>query len=294
MEWVKKSQTLCVDHVRKAVPIFTSRNISRGACLSYNHPLTTTGITNRYSPIWSEHPRPYQHLQVSYAQHADMTANTVSSRQHFERACIQTNSGHQDQAGMLTTYFGTILLPSWIPFYEMLSSTASFAFYPLSILATELRYSTPCDTPQFHMRALLPVSIHYPLFLPGCSGFPVSSHNELPDVSWPILGQHWTRAALQIFPILFLNRNFRKHLKCSSGLLWQASMQVLNPLILLLHLLSKRMHSPACLHILSSALSTSRVALYHSLFLVLAFTRAGPWTSMLECSPFLSWYSTIM
>lgn len=75
--------------------------------------------------------------------------------------------------------------------------------------------------------------------------------------------------------LLFLNRNFRKHLKCSSGLLLQASMQMLNPLIPLLHLLSKRMHSPACLHILSSAISTLRVALYRRLFLVLAFTRAG-------------------
>lgn len=50
---------------------------------------------------------------------------------------------------------------------------------------------------------------------------------------------------------------------------------MLNPPILLLHLLSKRMHSPVCLRTLSSALSTLRVALYHSVFLVLAFTRAG-------------------
>lgn len=48
---------------------------------------------------------------------------------------------------MLITYFGSALFPSSIPFYEKLSSTLSFAFYPLSILATELRYSTPCDTP---------------------------------------------------------------------------------------------------------------------------------------------------
>lgn len=131
---------------------------------------------------------------------------------------------------------------------------------------------------QFHMRVSLPVSIHYLILLPGCSGFPVSLHNELHDARWPLLGQCWTRAALQIVSHLsFLNKNFRKHLKHSSGLLLHASIhrQMLNRLILLLHLLSKRMHSPACLHILSSALSTLRVALYHSVFLVLAFTRAA-------------------
>jgi len=50
---------------------------------------------------------------------------------------------------------------------------------------------------------------------------------------------------------------------------------MLSPLILLLHSLSERMHPPACLHTLSSALSTLGAAFYHSVFLVLAFTRAG-------------------
>lgn len=67
----------------------------------------------------------------------------------------------------------------------------------------------------------------------------------------------------------FLNRNFREHVMCSSVLLLQD-----NPQILLLQLLSKRMHSPACLHTLSSALP--RIALYHSIFLVIAFQS---WTS---------------
>lgn len=92
--------------------------------------------------------------------------------------------------------------------------------------------------------------------------------------SRPVLDSH---CSSDVSHLSFLNRNFRKHLKHSSGLLLQASIhrQMLNRLILLLHLLSKRMHSPACLHILSSALSTLRVALYHSVFLVLAFTRAA-------------------
>lgn len=54
-----------------------------------------------------------------------------------------------------------------------------------------------------------------------------------------------------------LNRNFIKHLKYRSGLLCKpAYRQMLNPPFSLLHLLSKRMHSPACLHTLSSASST--------------------------------------
>lgn len=76
----------------------------------------------------------------------------------------------------------------------------------------------------------------------------------------------------------FLSRNFRKYLKCNSGLLLQDSMQTdAQPTYFTspFYLLSKRMHSPAFLHTPSFALWALRVALYHAIFLIPLFTRAG-------------------
>lgn len=194
---------ISVYHVKKATPLFTSnirRNTSTGICLSYNHPLMTTGLTNRCSWIWTEHPCPYLHLQVSYAQYADVTANTINSSRHESLHINKPwSSGSGRHANNLFWLSPLSLL------YSLLRE--AFLYSQLCILPTFYScnrakiFNTMWHTTQFHMRASLPVSIHYLIFLPGCSGFPVSSHNELPDVSWPLLGQRWTRAVLQMFPI---------------------------------------------------------------------------------------------
>lgn len=181
---------------------------------------------------------------------------------------------------MLITRFGSALFPSCIPFYEKL---LGFAFYPLSISVPELRYSVPCDTPHssaWEPHSLRPFTIWY-FYLPAPDSQPsytVSSLSELTTSRMELICAALLRISLFFSSDLsFLNRNFRKYLKCSSGFLLQVSTESdaqPTDFTSLFYWLSKRCN-PAFLHVLPFALWALRAVLYHSTFLVPAFTRAG-------------------
>lgn len=121
------------------------RNTSPGVSLTYKHPVTT-GLTNRCSRIWTAVPCFYLHLQLKICsacrcdcQHTEQHPALWQSLR-INKSCSLGSGRRANNLFWLSPFF---LLPALLKAAFLHSQ---LCIYPLSILATKLRYSTPCDT----------------------------------------------------------------------------------------------------------------------------------------------------